>query len=98
MLEEQGYTEATAAEGKKQYTPTPEGLAELEANRAQTDAIFARFAGGESQPGGSMAPLMRAMGNLKLALRLRLSSGPIPEDRIRAIAAAIDAAAHEAER
>ncbi len=98
MLEEQGYTEATAAEGKKQYTPTAEGLAELAANRSQTDAILARFAGDGSNQASNMAPLMRAMGNLKMALRLRLSSGPIPEDRIRAIAAAIDAAATEAER
>jgi DNA-binding PadR family transcriptional regulator len=96
MLEEQGLTIAAAADGKKQYTPTAEGLAELEANRAQADAIFARFAGAE--PSANLAPLLRAMGNLKLALRLRLSGGPIPEERIRAIAAAIDAAAGEAER
>ncbi|ODU59466.1 MAG: hypothetical protein ABS99_03640 [Acetobacteraceae bacterium SCN 69-10] len=98
MLEELGFTAVTAGEGKKQYTATPEGLAELDANRAQLDAIFARFGGGATEEGGSVAPLLRAMGNLRLALRLRLSGGPIPQERVRAIAAAIDAAAVEAER
>jgi len=39
-----------------------------------------------------------AIENLKTALRLRLSGGAIPSDRVAAIAAAIDAAAAAAER
>ena len=44
------------------------------------------------------AQVVRAMENLKLALRLRLSQPDLDENRIRAIAAAIDAAAVDIER
>lgn len=37
--------------------------------------------------------VLRGMENLKLALRLRLSRGPLNEDQINAVAAALDAAA-----
>lgn len=96
LLEEMGLASVTAEGGKKQYAPTAEGLAELEANAAQVAAVFGRFQGGEER--ASAAPLLRAMHNLKLALRLRLHGGPLSEERIREIAAAIDAAAREAER
>jgi hypothetical protein len=44
--------------------------------------------------GGGTAPqILRAMENLKLALRLRLSRGPLNEEQINAAAALIDAAA-----
>jgi hypothetical protein len=42
--------------------------------------------------------IVRAIENLKTALRLRLGTGPLTDDRVQAIAAAIDAAATEAER
>ena len=42
--------------------------------------------------------IIRAIENLKTALRLRLAGGPVTDDQVRAIAAAIDAAATEAER
>jgi hypothetical protein len=38
------------------------------------------------------------MENLKLALRLRLSRGPLNEDQINAVAAALDAAATSVKR
>ena len=38
------------------------------------------------------------MENLKLALRLRLERGPLTEEQLRAIAAALDAAALAVER
>ena len=42
--------------------------------------------------------VLRAMENLRLALRLRLSRGPLSERLINAMAAAIDAAATGIER
>jgi hypothetical protein len=49
--------------------------------------------------GGGPAPqILRAMENLKLALRLRLARGPLSEDEINAVAAALDAAATGVER
>ncbi|MGE0720025.1 MAG: PadR family transcriptional regulator [Alphaproteobacteria bacterium] len=97
MLEEMGYATLAAAEGgKKLYAATPEGIAHLEANRATVDAVQARM---QAARGGIGAPpIIRAMENLKLALRLRLSGEAIDEERIRKIAAAIDAAAVEIER
>ena len=49
--------------------------------------------------GGGPAPqILRAMENLKLALRLRLARGPLTDAQINAVAAAIDAAATSVER
>src|ERR1700761_4614885 len=96
-LEELGYA-AVAAEGaKKLYTATPEGLAYLEQNRGLVEGLFARMDQAGAQ--GDFAPrIMRAMGNVKLALRLRLASGSVTEEQVDKIAAALDAAALEIER
>lgn len=98
-LEELGY--ATLAEGagsKKLYSVTPEGLAFLEQNKGLVEGLFARmheFGGAR----GDFAPrIMRAMGNVKLALRLRLASGNLTTEQVDKIAAALDAAALEIER
>ena len=57
---------------------TPEGETELERNRAMAEEIFARIAAINARHGGGPAPqIVRAMENLKLALRLRLSQGPL---------------------
>lgn len=96
LLEEMGLASVAAEGGKKRYAATEDGQAELAASAPQVEGIFARFQGAGG--GASVAPLMRAMHNLKLALRLRLHGGPLGEERIREIAAAIDAAAREAER
>ena len=49
--------------------------------------------------GGGPAPqIVRAMENMKLALRLRLLRGPLSEEQINAVAAAIDGAAISVER
>ena len=99
MLEEQGFASSTAEDGKKLYQATPEGEAFLNANRAAVDAIQARIDGIARDRNVVPDPrIIRAIENLKTALRLRLASGPIPDEQVRAIAAAIDAAAGEAER
>ncbi len=99
MLEEQGYASVTAEDGKKLYRATTEGEAFLRANQASVDAIQARITTVARERSAVPDPrIIRAIENLKTALRLRLASGPIPDDQIRAVAAAIDAAAAEAER
>jgi DNA-binding PadR family transcriptional regulator len=99
MLEEQGFASVTADGGKKQYQITEEGAAYLKANQATVDAIQARIDAVAVQRNTlPPAPVLRAMENLKTALRLRLAAGPIPAERVAAIAAAIDAAAIEAEK
>ena len=99
MLEEQGFASVTPEDGKKLYRATPEGEAFLQANQASVDAIRTRIdAIARERSVVPDARIIRAIENLKTALRLRLAGGAIPEDRVRAIAAAIDAAAAEAER
>ncbi len=99
MLEEQGFADVTAEGGKKLYRATKDGLAYLTANQPTVDTIQARIdAVAKERNTLPPAPVLRALENLKTALRLRLAAGPIPSERIMAIAAAIDAAAAEAER
>ncbi len=100
LLEELGYATISASEGsKKLYAITPEGSSFLEANRAVIDGIFSRIAETGAAHGGGPAPqIIRAMENLKMAIRLRLSQGPLSDDQIRAITTVIDAAAQDIER
>lgn len=100
MLEEMGLAELSASEGsKKLYAITEPGRAELEGNKANVDALFARIASArESFSSGRSPQLVRAMENLKLALRLRMERGPLNEDELQSVAAAIDAAAQAIER
>jgi DNA-binding PadR family transcriptional regulator len=94
MLEEQGYASVVEEAGRKQYTLTPAGQAFLAENRAGLEAIMSRIAAiGALNAEGPPAAVVRAMENLKLALRLRLSGTKPTEEQVRAIAAALDAAA-----
>ncbi len=100
MLEELGYVTVGASDGgKKLHTITESGTALLQANRQAVDVLLERIALAGAAHGGEPAPqILRAMENLRLALRLRLSRGPLAEEQIRAVAAAIDAAAVSVER
>lgn len=100
LLEELGYATVSSAEGnKKLYAITPEGTAFLGANQPMVDAIFGRMAEANAAQGGGPAPqILRAMENLKMAIRLRLSQGPLTELQVRSITSAIDAAAQDIER
>ncbi len=100
MLEEMGYATVAATEGtRKLYALTEEGRAFLDANRATVEAVFARIAEVSDRHGGGVSPqLLRAMENLKLALRLRLSRGRLAEEEVRRIAALLDEAATAVER
>jgi DNA-binding PadR family transcriptional regulator len=99
MLEEQGYAISRAADGKKLYQATVEGQAFLQANQGLVEAIQLRLDGVARDRNILPDPrIIRAIENLKTALRLRLSVEPIPDDQVRTIAAAIDAAAAAAER
>jgi hypothetical protein len=49
--------------------------------------------------GGGPAPqIIRAMENVKVALRLRMGRGPLTREELQAVAAALDAAALAIER
>jgi DNA-binding PadR family transcriptional regulator len=100
MLEELGYvTVSTSDGGKKLHTITAEGRTYLDAYRPTVDALLARMAEANRKYGGASAPqILRAMENLKLALRLRVSRGPLSEEQVNAVAAVIDSAATSVER
>ena len=100
LLEELGYVTVSLGDGaKKLHQVTAEGRAFLDANRHAVDALLARMAETSRARGGGPAPqILRAMENVKLALRLRLARGPLSEEQINAVAAALDAAATGVER
>jgi len=100
LLEELGYVTVSTGDGaKKLHQITAEGRAFLDANRRTVDALFARMAETSRAHGGGPVPqILRAMENLKLALQLRLSRGPLSEEQINDVAAAIDAATTGVER
>jgi DNA-binding PadR family transcriptional regulator len=94
-----GYaTSAQDQAGRKLYTLTAEGEAFLAANQAQVDAIFARLDEGNAERGGDIAPLLRAMENLRTAAKLRLKRRDLTPAQIQAVADALDAAAKAIER
>ena len=99
LLEETGYATVAEAEGnKKLYAITEAGQAFLAENRSIISAIFDRISETHAAHGGGPAPqILRAMENLKVAIRLRLSQGPLNDEQTRAIAAAIDGAAQTIE-
>ena len=98
LLEELGYVAvAPEAAGRKLHSITDEGRSFLEANRRTLDQLLARMAEiGGAQP-VERPQIIRAMENLKLAVRLRLSGTPVSEAQAKAIAAIIDHAAQQVE-
>jgi len=95
-LDDMGYAAAQEEGGRKRYAITPEGEAFLTANRDAVDAVLNRSE--TVDDGASKASVIRAMKNLKTALRLRLRRGPLDDAAAEKIAAAIDAAATVAEK
>jgi hypothetical protein len=83
----------------KLHSITAEGRAFLDANRPAVEALLLRMDEAGRLHGGEPAPqVIRAMENLKLALRLRLAGGPLNAAQANAVAAALDAAATSVER
>jgi DNA-binding PadR family transcriptional regulator len=99
MLEELGQATVAESNGKKLYAITADGTAYLAANKIALDQALQRMQSVNTAHGGGPAPeIMRARENLKLALRLRESRGPLTAQQVRDIAAALDAAAIAIER
>ncbi len=99
LLEDLGYVTTSTEGSKKLHEITAEGRAFLEANRKVLDALLSRMSeAGERRGGGRSPAIVRAMENLKVALRLRIARGGITDEQRDAIAAAIDAAAAKVER
>jgi DNA-binding PadR family transcriptional regulator len=100
LLEELGYLRPETADGpRKLYSITEEGTAFLAANQGLVDTILARMAEMSRAIGGRPAPeIRRAMGNLEMALSIRLGKGPLDAAQVQAITQALDRVAGEIER
>ncbi len=99
LLEELGYVRGETEGTKKLYSVTEEGANYLAANRAVVDGIFAKMAEVSRALGGGPAPeIRRALGNLDMALSIRLGKGPLSAEQVQAITRALDRVAGEIER
>ena len=96
LLEEQGLIEVVGAEGpRKLYGLTEEGRAELARSAPDIERVYARMGEMRQRFGDSPAPeLMRAMDNLRSALRLRIGRGAVDTSKLTAI---LDQAARDIE-
>ena len=99
MLEEQGFAQVEATDGnKKLYAATEAGRQHLAQNRETLDRLEARLAElGEAVGGGPSPQVLRAMMNLRMALRMRMARG-LTSEQARAIAAALDATTVQVEK
>jgi DNA-binding PadR family transcriptional regulator len=95
MLEEEGYATVTSTEGnKKLYAATESGQQYLEENKGTIQAIFGRMEqAGKAFGRGRSPQIMRAIMNLRYALKVRTHRGNLSAEQIRKVAEAIDAAA-----
>ena len=95
FLEDMGHVSvATSTGGRKLHTITEEGEKFLDANRTTVDALLTRISeAGRARASAEAPPVLRAMENLKLALRMRLGRGELSAEEIRSIAQSLDAAA-----
>jgi DNA-binding PadR family transcriptional regulator len=100
LLEDLGYIAATGTEGaRKAFAITPEGAVALKENEASVTSIFERVAAFAERAGRGASPqIIRAMENLRLALRLKMERGRLTDDEVARITAALDAAAQAIER
>jgi DNA-binding PadR family transcriptional regulator len=103
LLEELGYLSVETADngGRKRYSITPSGQEFLAANRETADAMMARMSGGvdgAGPRGGRPPQVTRAIENLKLAMRMRLSGAPLTEQQAHDFAAVLDSAAQQIDK
>lgn len=99
LLEDLGFAEVTPGEGaKKPYGATEAGRRHLEERAAEVEALFARIAEAGARGGRAHPQILRALENLRSALRYRLEAGPVTEAEVDAIVDALDAAARAVER
>jgi DNA-binding PadR family transcriptional regulator len=95
LLEELGQIASTTEGNRKSYAITEPGKSALAENQNAVTAILTRIAA--AQPRETAMPVMRAMENLKTALRLKLGRDEASAETIRKIADALDSAARTIE-
>jgi DNA-binding PadR family transcriptional regulator len=98
LLEDEGFATVIVEKGKKLYSITDEGRAELKAHKSRIDDLFGRISQvGQAFGTGRTPQIMRAMHNFKLALKMRFAQGDMTADQVKRVAEIIDNAAKEIE-
>ncbi len=95
MLEELGQVSATAEGARKSYEITDAGKTALEAERPALERLLARVK--DAAPREAAAPIIRAMENLRTALRLKIQARDNAGELTRKIADLLDDAARRIE-
>jgi DNA-binding PadR family transcriptional regulator len=100
LLEDLGYIVAGAADdNRKLYKITPAGRKYLTDNKLVVEEVQNRLSAAGAGRDRLEAPqIIRALQNLKTALRLKLGDAALNAAQLQAIAAALDAAASSVER
>lgn len=100
LLEDMGHIAEQAAEGSKRlFAITDAGKLEVGQQAEVIEALFARLeALGEQRSDDDRSPVKRAMVNLAMALRTRLTHGDRSPDLAHDIAALLDETARKIER
>jgi DNA-binding PadR family transcriptional regulator len=100
MTEMEQISEQPTAGTRKQFAITPAGEAHLAEHRKQCDEVLLRISrlSEQAAPSPDIAPVRRAMGNLKAALAIRLRKEGADNDTILDVAALIDETAAKIER
>ena len=94
LLEEEELATSSTEGNKKLFTATEKGKEYLKANAATVKAIFGRMEQAQKVFGRGRAPqIMRALMNLKFALKMRVGRGGLSSEQVSKIAEALDAAA-----
>jgi DNA-binding PadR family transcriptional regulator len=100
LLQDMGLIEEAPGEGpRKPFQVTDEGRSHLAEREEEIEALFDRLRELAPREGHSPgSPVWRAMRNLGMAIRNRLSHGDVTEDTVHELAALIDEFAQRVER
>lgn len=101
LLEEQGYVAQPdpTHSGKKLYTLTTEGQVYLELNQTALNALLIRMDLARRENQHTISPqILRAMENLKMALRLKGDGTPISNEQLARIVEVLDEATRKIEQ
>jgi len=95
MLEDLGQVASTAEGSRKSFAITQAGSEALAQHQEAVNLLLSRIAA--AQPAEPAAPVIRAMENLKTALRLKFGNKAVSPETTRKIADALDGAARNIE-
>ncbi len=94
LLEEEELATSSTEGNKKLFTATEKGKEYLKSNAGTVKAIFGRMEQAQKVFGRGRSPqIMRALMNLKFALKMRAGRGDLNSEQVKKVAEALDAAA-----